>query len=112
MTLLQCAACSLPPRVPALRLRGGANAMELPPHFAHSVVLGLLANSAAVVLAHNLHGALEAAGLSSPRRLALAVVHAATVFVSFFAVFLLTGFVPMGYVPGATPWLPLFRLPS
>lgn len=91
-----------------LQLRGGGAADSLPPDFVHAVLLGLLANSVAVVLGTSLSAEHPPPGCKPLQRAAACARSFCAMFFGFFAVFVLTGFVPMGYVPGASPLLPLF----
>lgn len=94
---------------PALRIRGGSYTNVLPPHFVHAVLLGLFANSLAEVMAAMLLSVLEPfTNQSSMRPVRVYTCKLFAVFTSYLAVFILTGFVPMGYVPGAKPLLPIF----
>lgn len=90
-----------------LRLRGGATLATplLPPHFGHSVLLGLCANTAAIMLLQELRSRRAAA---CPRWQALLHDSLCT-FAAYLIVFLLTGFMPMGYIAGSQP-LSWFKL--
>ena len=116
----------------ALRLRGGLQSLlwggDLPrDEFVHSVLLGLLANSLAMHLCtigtdwlcarvrpHASSSSDDSRG-QLLRRLSSSVLwHLATLaagFVTYLLVFRLTGFVPMGYVMGTRPAIPLFEPP-
>lgn len=87
-----------------LDLRGGAS-LVVPSHFWHAVVLGLVANTAAVLLTKVL--ATPPANANPFRE----NVHIALgVFAAYFIVWLMTGFVPMGYVADSSPIIWLFSL--
>ena len=102
-----------------LRLRGGAPTR---PAFVHGVVLGLVANSAAIGLSLALTLPTEERDGAPnpyavlPRGLARVLIPVAlcmvTSYVAYFVVYLLTGFVPMGFVPGAQPALGAFAPPA
>ena len=102
-----------------LRLRGGAPTR---PAFVHGVVLGLVANSAAIGLSLALTLPTEERDGAPnpyavlPRGLARVLIPVAlcmvTSYVAYFVVYLLTGFVPMGFVPGAQPALGAFASPA
>ena len=102
-----------------LRLRGGAPTR---PAFVHGVVLGLVANSAAIGLSLALTLPTEERDGAPnpyavlPRGLARVLIPVAlcmvTSYVAYFAVYLLTCFVPMGFVPGAQPAVGAFAPPA
>lgn len=86
-----------------LKLRGGAT-LQLPDTFVHSVVLGLVANSAAIIACNDLY--LQRDG---KRPLWYIYLHNMVVtFGVYMLIFFFTGFVPMGYVPNAKPIIKTF----
>ena len=123
--LAHCARPAVQSLAPALALRGGQLSR---PDFVHSVLLGLLANTAAVHLCTLMTGALTARPATvgdhndhrrthsslARRVLEPAARHLACLLVCFLAYLLtyqLTGFVPMGYVVGTKPRLTIFEAP-
>ena len=84
---------------------------DLPPQFVHAVLLGLIANTAAVVIGDALSASHSFSEPKMPlaRRASHYAQNCVAMFMGFFVVYLLTGFVPMGYVPGANPLLSGFR---
>lgn len=93
-----------------LRYRGGSILRHFPPHFVHSVILGLVANSVAVMLTHTLTDLVPISVRSvSQRRVLAGLINCLVGFVCFFIVYLLTGFVPMGYVSGTEPLFSWFK---
>ena len=104
------------------RLRGGAVAHE---HFVHAVVLGLVANSFAVVLctacdrinASALRrvtaeapvlSRLGTTGTAVLRHVLGPAVKLLAAFAAYYVVYVATGFVPMGFVAGSSPLLKSF----
>ena len=89
-------------RASALLLRGGGNSTAaLPPNFVHAVLLGLVANTVGVMMGNTL----SVTSVSTPLHV---LQNAAALFFSFLLMYFLTGFVPMGFVPGTVPLLSIF----
>jgi len=104
------------------RLRGGAVAHE---HFVHAVVLGLVANSFAVVLCTACDrinaSALRRVTAEAPVLSRLGTTGTAVLrhvlgpalkllaaFAAYYMVYVATGFVPMGFIAGSSPLLKSF----
>ena len=99
---------STPSSTTLLKLRGGGGDffLTLPPAFTHTVVLGLVTNSLAILICNEFL-------ISKNCGLPLWRVYAHNLlvtYVAYIAIFFLTGFLPMGYVPGAKPLVKLFEL--
>lgn len=88
------------------------------PEITHGVVYGLLANAAAFHLMRSIELILAAEkkrrqreGIRSSLEHAL-IRHSLAIllgFLSYYLIYALTGFVPMGFVSGAKPLIPFFK---
>ena len=92
-----------------LKLRGGgirdALVVTLPPAFIHTVVISLLANSIAILTCNEFLIS-KTCGLPHWR---VYVHNLLITFAIYMVIFFFTGFVPMGYVPGAKPFAKFFE---
>lgn len=95
-----------------LSMRGGSVPLGASTQLSvlHSVLLGLLANAFADTLVSTLVEPFQHHAASRPVR--FYGCRCLAVLLSFYAIFLLTGYVPMGYVEGANPVLSFFTPPS
>ena len=84
-----------------LRGGGGNSTSMLPPNFGHAVLLGLVANTVGVMMC----SMLSVTRATTPLHV---LQNFAALFFSFLLMYFLTGFVPMGYVPGSAPLMSVF----